>query len=91
MIKMLDFLLTDKDFDYSKKELAENAGISYNTLKSIFPYLLGNGIIAKTRRIGKQDMFRLNMDDAHVKGIAMLFDYLIKSSAENASKEKSIA
>mgnify|MGYP001626277013 CR=1 FL=1 len=87
MIKVLDFLLTDRDFDYSKKELAENAGISYNTLKSILPYLLGNGLIVKTRRIGKQDMFKLNMENEYVKGITSLFDYLITRSIKNANNQ----
>lgn len=51
--KVLDFLLTSRDFDYSKKEIAENSEISYNTLNSIWSQLISNDIIVKTRRIGK--------------------------------------
>jgi len=86
MIKVLDFLLVDREFDYSKKELAENSGISYNTLKSILPYLLSNEIIVKTRRIGKQDMFRLNTGNKYVKDMILLFDSLIKHSIEDAKE-----
>ncbi len=84
MIKVLDFLLVDREFDYSKKELAENSRISYNTLKSILPYLVGNEMMVKTRRIGKQDMFRLNTGNKYVKDMVMLFDSLIKHSIEDA-------
>jgi len=58
-IRVLDFLLTYREFDYSKKEIAENANVSYNTLNSFWKEMLNNGIIIKTRRIGKQDMFKL--------------------------------
>ena len=51
--KVLDFLLTSRDFDYSKKDIAENSEISYNTLNSIWSQLISNDIIVKTRRIGK--------------------------------------
>jgi transcription initiation factor IIE alpha subunit len=86
MIKVLDFLLVDREFDYSKKELSENSGISYNTLKSILPYLVSNEIIIKTRRIGKQDMFKLNTRNKYVKDMVLLFDSLIRHSAEDAKE-----
>lgn len=87
MIKVLDFLLTDRDFDYSKKEIAENSEISYNTLSTIWPYLSGNSIITKTRRVGKQDMFKLNTNSKYVKSMLHLFDSLIKDSIEEAKKQ----
>ncbi|MEM4097795.1 MAG: hypothetical protein QXS81_03825 [Candidatus Micrarchaeaceae archaeon] len=90
MVRVLDFLLTDRDFDYSKKEIAENSQVSYNTLKSILPYLIGNGIIVKTRRLGKQDMYKLNAESVPVKGMINLFDYLIKALIGKARKAKTI-
>lgn len=82
LTKVLDFLLTARDFDYSKKEIAENAGISYNTLNSLWSNLLTNEVIVKTRRIGKQDMFKLNTENPFVKELIKFFDSLLKSSID---------
>ena len=84
--KVLDFLLTSREFDYTKKEMAENAGISYNTLNSLWSQLIRDDIIIKTRRIGKQDMFRLNTKNYLVKELMRFFDALLKESVEQHTK-----
>jgi len=73
-IRVLDFLLTYRDFDYSKKEIAENANVSYNTLNSFWRKLVSDGIIIKTGRKGVQDVFRLNKESKIVKNLITLFD-----------------
>jgi len=73
-IRVLDFLLTYRGFDYSKKEIAENANVSYNTLNSFWRKLLSDGIIIKTGRKGRQDVFRLNKENNFVKNLITLFD-----------------
>jgi DNA-binding transcriptional regulator YhcF (GntR family) len=78
-------LLTYRDFDYSKKEIAENANVSYNTLNSFWHEMLNNGIIVKTRRIGKQDMFRLNQESKLVKSLILVFDSI---AAESIAEQK---
>jgi len=84
-IRVLDFLLVYRDFDYSKKEIAENANVSYNTLNSFWREMLSNGIIVKTRRIGKQDMFRLNQESNLVKSLIVVFDSI---AAESIAEQK---
>jgi len=73
-IRVLDFLLTYRGFDYSKKEIAENANVSYNTLNSFWREMISNGIIIKTGRKGVQDVFRLNKENNFVKNLIALFD-----------------
>jgi len=73
-IRVLDFLLTYRGFDYSKKEIAENANVSYNTLNSFWRKLVSDGIIIKTGRKGRQDVFRLNKENKIVKNLITLFD-----------------
>lgn len=88
--KVLDFMLTGRDFDYSKREIAENAGISYNTLNAVWRQLREDGTLIKTRRIGKQDMFKLNGSNQNVKMLTTFFDSLIKSSFEKMQKEVAV-
>jgi len=73
-IRLLDFLLTYRGFDYSKKEIAKNANVSYNTLNSFWREMISNGIIVKTERKGRQDVFRLNKENKIVKNLIALFD-----------------
>ncbi|MDE1850587.1 MAG: hypothetical protein KGH54_02215 [Candidatus Micrarchaeota archaeon] len=87
-VKVLDFLLTAREFDYSKKEIAENSVVSYNTLNSIWSELLGNKLIVKTRRIGKQDLFRLNQENKEVMLLVKFFDSLLKESIDSVGKVK---
>ncbi len=85
--KVLDFMLTSREFDYSKKEIAENADISYNTLNSVWKQLLNESIVVKTRRVGKQDMFKLNENSKDVKILIAFFDSLINSNLGKMQKE----
>jgi len=79
-IRVLDFLLTYRGFDYSKKEIAENANVSYNTLNSFWREMLSNGIILKTGRKGRQDVFRLNLENNLAKSLIALFDSIATES-----------
>lgn len=60
LIRILDFLIENRVFDYSRKDIAKLSGISYNTLKELFDKLIENELIIKTRKVGKSDMFQLN-------------------------------
>ena len=73
-IRVLDFLLTYRGFEYSKKEIAENANVPYNTLNSFWREMISNGIVIKTGRKGVQDVFRLNKENNFVKNLIALFD-----------------
>jgi len=73
-IRVLDFLLTYRGLDFSKKEIAENANVSYDTLNSFWREMISNGIIIKTGRKGGQDMFKLNKENNFVKNLITLFD-----------------
>jgi len=77
---VLDFLLTYRGFDYSKKEIAENANVSYNTLNSFWREMLSNGIIIKTRRQKDHDLFRLNQNNNFVKSLIALYDSIATES-----------
>ena len=84
--KVLDFLLTSRDFDFSKKEIAEDSEVSYNTLNSIWSQLISNEIIVKTRRIGKQDMFKLNTENRQVRELINFYDALLRESVDQHAK-----
>ena len=60
-LKILDFLMDNIGFDYSKTDIASGAGISRTTLFSVWENLEANELVAFTREVGRAKMYRLNM------------------------------
>jgi len=86
-IRVLDFLITYRGFDYSKKKIAENANVSYNTLNSFWHKLVSDGIIIKTRREKDHNLFRLNQKNNSAKKLIALYDSIFAESI-NEQRQK---
>ena len=82
IIKVLDFLITFQLFDYPLTEIAKNSGVSYSTLQTFWNKLERNNIVIKTRRVGKSDLFKLNINNPAIKQLIKLDWNLIKGSEE---------
>jgi len=80
--KVLDFLITFQLFDYPLTEIAKNSGVSYSTLQTFWDKLEKNKIVIKTRRVGKSDLFKLNINNPAIKQLIKLDWNLIKGSEE---------
>ncbi|HIG95840.1 TPA: helix-turn-helix transcriptional regulator [Candidatus Woesearchaeota archaeon] len=87
LMRILDFLITYQAFDYPLTEIAKNAGVSYSTLQTFWGNLEKNGIVIKTRRVGKSDLFKLNTKNPAVKQLIKLDWNLIKGSDEVEDRE----
>ncbi|MDP4038991.1 MAG: hypothetical protein Q8P57_00195 [Candidatus Pacearchaeota archaeon] len=84
-LRVLDFLIDNYNFDFPMTEIAREGNVSYNSLKIFFPYLIKSHIIIKTRRIGKSDYFKLNLENQFVKNLMKLDWSLVEESV--SSKE----
>ena len=62
-LRFLNFLIGNHFFDFNMTDIAKEANISYNSLLVFFQEFLDKGIIIKTRRVGKSDMYKLNMNN----------------------------
>ena len=51
--KVLDFLIVHQEFDYSLKDIANYARVSYPGVKQLKKELLRDQWIIQTRRVGK--------------------------------------
>jgi predicted transcriptional regulator len=85
IIKVLDFLITFQLFDYPMTEIAKNSGVSYSTLQTFWDKLERNGIVVKTRRVGKSDLYRLNTKNPAVQQLIKL-DWKLIKGAEQAEE-----
>jgi len=82
VMKVLDFLITFQQFDYPLTEIAKNSGVSYSTLQTFWNKLERNKIVIKTRRVGKSDLYKLNVKNPAVKQLIKLDWNLIKGVEE---------
>ena len=86
-IKVLDFLLTERELDFSISDMARNSAIGRATLYRIWDELIKNEIIIPTRVIGKSKLYKLNIKNRKIKKLIEIDDILIleelRSKTEN--------
>ncbi len=87
VLKVLDFLIDNEAFDYSKTDIAKFAGISRATLFNIWEILEGNDIVIATREIGRAKMYRLNKKNPIVMKFMELDDTISNYYASRIEKE----
>lgn len=75
--QILDFFLDHKEFDYSANEIAKKTGLSFRTIFREIPDLEERQLIFNTRRIGKVNMYRLNLD---LDAVSFLEKFSLKMS-----------
>ena len=76
----MDFLIDNHFFDYPVTEIARGSNVSYNSLKVFFNHFLNSGIIIKTRKIGKSDYYKMNLENPFVKNLIRLDWNLVKTN-----------
>lgn len=88
LIKILDFLMYSRDFDYPITEIAKNAQVNFQTLKKLWPQLEQKKIVTITRVLGGATLYKLNSENPAVKKIIELNTFLCWEQAEKLEKEE---
>jgi len=71
-LRVLDFLIGNHFFDFPMTEIARESNVSYNSIKVFFDEFIKNGILIKTRKIGKSDYYKLNLNNPFVMNLVKL-------------------
>ncbi|OPY53239.1 MAG: hypothetical protein A4E49_01497 [Methanosaeta sp. PtaU1.Bin112] len=96
ILKVMDFLMDNEAFDYSKTDIAEGAKMSRATLFKVWPRLENLDLITATRTVGQAKMYRLNKKSPLVKKLMELDDAISEyfaakhSCTESASMDGKI-
>ncbi len=88
--RVLDFLLTFDEFDYSLTEIAENAGVGYSTLMLMWPKLEEKGIVVCMRKVGKSKMFMIHRENPVVQELAKLHWEIAQTEMRKVMVEKEV-
>ncbi len=90
MMKVLDYLLTERELDFSITDIAQNAGIGRATLYRIWDGLVKNRVIFYTRDIGKARLFKLNTENAKIKKLIEIHDMLILEELKKHAEKQQV-
>lgn len=61
-------------------EIARESNVSYNSIKVFFNEWIKEGILVKTRKIGKSDYYKLNITNIFIKNLIKLDWILTKKT-----------
>lgn len=88
-IRILNFMLTSRELDFSMSDVARNSDVSWSTLNRVWGSLLKFELIKYTRKIGKAKLFKLNLENPVVKDLVKIYDkLLIKETKDYFAKKK---
>lgn len=90
LLRILDFLMDNKAYDYSKTDIAKGAGISRTTLSSTWEHLEKNGLVSETRVVGRAKMFKLNLKSPVVQKFIELDKAICELYASRLEKQQGI-
>lgn len=88
LIRVLNFLIYSRDFDYHITEIAKNAEVNFQTLKKLWPQLEQNGTIISTRTLGGITLYKINTANSIVKKLIELNNFLCWEQLEKIEEEE---
>ena len=86
-LRVMEFLITFQDYDYSMKEISKNAKIGYTTLKEFWQDFAKREIVKQTRIVGKAKMFKLNLENKEVQLFIKLYWTVIEGQTNKLLKQ----
>ena len=92
MVRILNFLILGKDFDYSMTEIAEGSNVGWTSFTRAWKELEKKKAGGHTRDIGRAKLYKLNTQDSTVQKLIKLHWEIIKTETDKMlSKNKIIA
>ena len=85
-MRILQYLIEGRKFDYTLTDLARNSGVSWATLYTIFPKLSKYNIIKKVREVGRAKLYKINQENEIAKHLIQLYDYIIETKLKGIEK-----
>ena len=86
ILRIIDFLLENRLFDYSKKQIIDETGLAKATFYKYWERLVETGIVKGTRSFGKTKLYKINEQSPVVKEIKKLELALIEMTAPSTAK-----
>jgi len=85
--RILDHMVTMRDFDYSISDISRISGVGFKTTLGVIHKLEEQSVFLKTRNVGKANMYKLNLDSPQSKSISKLAFEIAKKKAKELAKQ----
>lgn len=89
-MRIVDFLIDNRLFDFSKKEIIEGLGMSKTTFYNVWGELERLEIVKVNRRFGKTKLYMLNTENEIVKNLMQIEKQLLIETADSKLKSKAV-
>ena len=86
---ILEFLINNKDNDYTLRELEENIGINHRTIDRAIIRLLEFNMVTISRSIGQAHLYKYNSDSFVCDIITPLHEYIVNTIKEEKNDKGS--
>ncbi|MFT4297732.1 MAG: hypothetical protein ACMXX5_00910 [Candidatus Woesearchaeota archaeon] len=90
ILRVLDFLVVNEDFDYSMTDIANLSEVGYSTLKLFWAKLEKENIVVNTRVVGKAKMYKLNLSNPIIKKFRDFYWETTKQKVHEKAKEREL-
>jgi len=90
LIRVIDFLIENSIFDYTKTDIADNSGISRASLYNVWPMLEKFEIVKASRKIGNTTLYKLNKENPVVQKLIELDLKISREYAESLEHEEAV-
>ena len=90
MVKILNFLILGKDFDYSMTDIAEGSHVGWTSFTRAWKELEKRRVVAHTRDIGRAKLYKLNTEDPTVQKLIKLHWEIIKTETDKMLSKKKV-
>lgn len=77
-LKILDFLMDNPLFDFSKKEIIEGSGMSKATFYKYWDEIEDSGFVKETRKYGKTTLYTINEENPAIQEMMKLDEILME-------------
>ncbi len=91
LIRILNFLIYSRDFDYPITEIAKNAEVNFQTLKKLWPQLEETKFVVATRTLSGATLYRINTANPTIKKLIELNNFLCWQNTGEVMKEAVVA
>lgn len=90
ILRVLDFLVVNEDFDYSMTDIANLSEVGYSTLKLFWSRLEKEKIVVNTRIVGRAKMYKLNLSNPIINKFREFYWETTKQKIHENIKEENI-
>jgi DNA-binding MarR family transcriptional regulator len=91
MVRMLNFMILGKDFDYSMTDIAEGSRVGWTSFTRAWKGLEKRKVVVRTRDMGRAKLYKLNTEDPTVQKLVKLHWEIIKTETDKMLGKKKVA